>query len=113
MTASPKRRWLRFSLRSLLIVVTIFGVWLGWELQIVRHRKAERARLEKLGAFFTSDRSEEVTGSLDMYGFNPDQLGKISPSRALLGDTGYVHVGGNLFEKRIGTPRGRHSLRQR
>src|SRR5690349_11669634 len=28
-TAKPKRRWFRFSLRTLLIVVTIFGVWLG------------------------------------------------------------------------------------
>src|SRR4249920_2312085 len=39
MTAPPKRRWFRFSLRTMFIVVTIFGVWLGWQLQIVRERK--------------------------------------------------------------------------
>ena len=30
-----KPRWLRFSLRTLFVVVTIFGVWLGWNLKIV------------------------------------------------------------------------------
>jgi hypothetical protein len=37
----PKRRWLRFSVRTLLVAVTIFCVWLGWQVKIVR----ERARL--------------------------------------------------------------------
>jgi hypothetical protein len=31
MTSTPKRRWFRiaFSLRTLFVVVTFFGVWLG------------------------------------------------------------------------------------
>ena len=42
---SPPRRWfprswLRFSLRSMLIAVTIFAVWLGWELSYIRERQA-------------------------------------------------------------------------
>ena len=36
----PKRRWLRFSVRTLLIAVTIFCVWLGWQVSIVREREA-------------------------------------------------------------------------
>src|SRR5436190_13501185 len=33
-----KRRWLRFSLRTFLIVVTAFGGWLGWNFYEVRER---------------------------------------------------------------------------
>ena len=40
MTPAPKRRWFRFSLRTLFVVVTMFGVacWLGWNLRVVRQR---------------------------------------------------------------------------
>ncbi len=41
MTPAPKRRWFRFSLRTLFVVVTVFGVWLGWNL----HQVQERNRL--------------------------------------------------------------------
>lgn len=38
--ALPKRRWLRFSLRTLLVVVTVLGVWMGRQLSWVRERDA-------------------------------------------------------------------------
>lgn len=34
-----KRRWLRYSIRLLLAAVTIFGLWFGWQVQIVRERR--------------------------------------------------------------------------
>jgi hypothetical protein len=40
-TPAPKRRCFRFSLRTLFVVVTVFGVWLGWvtyELNWIRQR---------------------------------------------------------------------------
>lgn len=37
MTAS-KRRWFAYSLRTLFIVVTVFGCWLGYELNWIRQR---------------------------------------------------------------------------
>src|SRR5438876_9938841 len=40
----PRSRWFRFSLRTLFVVVTAFGVWLGWE----RHRVAEREAVAQL-----------------------------------------------------------------
>jgi hypothetical protein len=40
MTA-PKRRWFRYSLRTLFVVVTVFGIWLGWNL----HEVNERSRM--------------------------------------------------------------------
>ena len=33
------RRRLAFSLRTLFVLLTVFGVWLGWQVQIVRERK--------------------------------------------------------------------------
>jgi hypothetical protein len=41
--AEPRRRWFRFSLRLLLIVVTVLAVplgWIGWELRQVRREQA-------------------------------------------------------------------------
>lgn len=38
-TSRPPRRWLRFGLRSLLIIVTLLAVWLGWIAE-----RAERQR---------------------------------------------------------------------
>ena len=35
----PKRRWFRFSLRTLLVTVTLLCVWLGWQARIVQERK--------------------------------------------------------------------------
>ncbi len=40
MTLAPKRRWFRFSLRTLFVVVTVFGIWLGYELNWIRERHA-------------------------------------------------------------------------
>jgi hypothetical protein len=40
----PRRRWFQFTLRTLFVVATAFGVWLGWE----RHRVAEREAVAQL-----------------------------------------------------------------
>ena len=49
----PKRRWFRFSLRTLFVVVTVFCVWLGWlgwQWRIVQERESASYWLrERLG----------------------------------------------------------------
>ena len=40
MTPAPKRRWFRYSLRTLFVVVTLFGCWLGYELNWLRQRRS-------------------------------------------------------------------------
>jgi hypothetical protein len=43
MTAPLKRRWFRFGLRTMFVVVTVLAIplgWLVWQMQIVRERKA-------------------------------------------------------------------------
>ncbi len=59
----PKRRWLRFSLRSFLIFLTILGIWLGWFLyRVERQREAAKwveqnhARVEFEFEFDQNDR---------------------------------------------------------
>ena len=42
--ATPRRRWFRFSLRTLFVVVTVLGCWLGYQLNWIRERHAVLAR---------------------------------------------------------------------
>jgi hypothetical protein len=42
---APKHRWLRFRLRTMFVLVTAVALWLGWELRIVRQRRAAVAEL--------------------------------------------------------------------
>ena len=45
----PKRRWFRFSLRALFVLVTAFCVWLGWEVNSARRQKEAVEAIIKAG----------------------------------------------------------------
>ena len=49
MHLARKRRWLSYSVRTLLLAVTVFCVWLGWQVSIVRDRKAMLQRIDAAG----------------------------------------------------------------
>jgi hypothetical protein len=40
---SPTRRWFRFSLRTLLVAITLFGLWLGYYINWIHQRQQARA----------------------------------------------------------------------
>ena len=47
-TIPTRRRWFQFGLGTMLLLVTIFALplgWLGWQLQIVRSRQAVRKQI--------------------------------------------------------------------
>ena len=49
MTPAPKRRWFAYSLRTLFVVVTVFGCWLGLELKFIHEREACAVRISQAG----------------------------------------------------------------
>ncbi len=64
MTPTPNRRWLRFSLRTLFVVVTVLACWLGWQLFVIRDRQAVKAHIEERGGLVVAD-----NGIVDGYQF--------------------------------------------
>ena len=77
MTA-PNRRWFRFSLRTLFVVVTLLACWLGYEINWIRQRHALLS-LDNSGGF-----------TLTVQGI-PD--GTPAPwSIRLFGETGYGQI---------------------
>ncbi len=50
----PKRRWFSFSLRMLIVVVTVFCVWLGFKVNTARRQRKALAAIHKAhgGVFF-------------------------------------------------------------
>jgi hypothetical protein len=79
---SPKRRWLAYSTRTLLVAVTIFCVWLGWQVSIVRERSYLRSRFEPSVSF----NEKFGTDFLDAFFDLPAQPRRVSWIREVMGD---------------------------
>lgn len=45
-----RRRWFQFGLGTVFVAVTVFAVWLGWELKYIRERKAFLLRVQAQGS---------------------------------------------------------------
>jgi hypothetical protein len=79
MNGKPNRRWLRYSIRTLLIAITILCVWLGWNYRIVEERKAVMKLIESRGGHI-------IAG--DPFSSPPEYPPDVSWIRTLLGDEG-------------------------
>ena len=107
--AATKRRWLRFSLRTMFVAFTVVALWLGWNVYAVRERKAA---LESLGLpyglnYFDMDLEEPARTVLAIYwaseagdaiyGLRYKQIAPTSSSnlpalRQWLGDKPVAHI---------------------
>jgi hypothetical protein len=89
MTA-PRRHWSSFSLRTLFVVVTVFGIvigWLAWNVRIVRSRQLTRTWVIRQGG------AVHFNGLMPFHSWNPPaptraRNADLDPSwvRRLLGD---------------------------
>ena len=82
MTTVSKRRW-SFSLRTLFVVVTVFGCWLGWQVKTVRDRSNARYEIEARGAKIAAG---SVLGGSARVVRAGDPLAKLPWIRRALGD---------------------------
>ena len=76
------------------VVVTIFGVWLGWNLKIVRERKAiitAIAKPDDAATYFVTLEGQESGPSRRPSDGQYDHL-RVSSSRRLLGDQSYIQI---------------------
>ena len=85
---ATRRRWFRFSLRMLLLVVTVLCVWLGFKVNAARRqREAVMAILKAGGTVTFSYQCVPVRGNPDALSLDPNALPN-APAwlRACLGD---------------------------
>ena len=86
---NSKRRWFRYSLRTLFVLVTILCVYLAWQVRIVQQRKQLLAKIEAAsGARFQPFNTIAQLDAIFVLGGPvqfPDQR-RVSFIRRLLGD---------------------------
>ncbi|MEX2027177.1 MAG: hypothetical protein WEH44_07745 [Pirellulaceae bacterium] len=66
----PKRRWLQFSLRTLLLAMLVLGVGLGWFAERVRRQREALSKIIRYGGQVTYDYQLDASGN-----FRRDQFG--------------------------------------
>jgi hypothetical protein len=91
MSARPTSRWFRFSLRTLLILVTALCLWLGWESSVVRARRNLLTQL-RLNPAFTVTTAAEWARRYPT-GFLGQQPKSVSFVRRCLGDEDIQEIG--------------------
>jgi hypothetical protein len=86
----PKRRWLQFSLRTLLLTMLVLGVGLGWFAERVRRQREALSKVIRYGGQVTYDYQLDASGNLrrDQFGNYLHGLQPPGPRwlRALVGD---------------------------
>ena len=97
-SAAPRRRWFRYSLRALFLVVTVLGCWLGWQANIVRQRKAVRDELVAGAGWLVTAIDYAQTPSRPAA---EDACGEIPVWRRWMGDEAIAQIG---FERSVTAP---------
>jgi hypothetical protein len=97
-TAKPKRRWYQFSLRTLLVVMTLASCFLGWltyERNTVRKRAVAIATIQELGGIVKFDRAQPFRPHWlrPLLGDNsPGEVVEVNMQAAKIRDADLAHV---------------------
>ena len=86
-----KRRWLRFSLRSMLLLVVVIAIPIAWKVNRARNQRVVVAELEKLNADLIYDYQIVATNGVRSYDFYAPPPGP-KWLTALLGKEYFVEV---------------------
>src|SRR5689334_3901312 len=65
--SNPRRRWLRFSLRSFMLLVLVVAVSLGWMIHKAREQMIAVAALKEMGCEFAFDNAERWPTVLESF----------------------------------------------
>jgi hypothetical protein len=88
----PKRRWLQFGTRSMLVLTTACGILLGWRVNEVRHQREVLAVVESLGGTvcfdYQCDLDEDDLRVVDP-GREPPRSSRL---RSMVGDEYFRHI---------------------
>lgn len=63
-SAKPRRRWFRYSLRTLFVVMTIAAVWLGLTMKRIRDQERGVARILELDGYVRYDYQVDANGKV-------------------------------------------------
>jgi hypothetical protein len=100
----PNRRWLRFSLRGMLLIVAIFGIWLGVKVNAARRQAAAVAAILKAGGKVTFDYQmvPAKSGKPGQFDFDADAKPPTPPLlRTLFGEDFFRNVVGASLSGKI------------
>ena len=87
MDGKPKRRWLRFSLRTLFVVLTALSIWLGSTVSVVREPKVVLQDMRATPGFDVAP-----AGVTSYVGGSAPRRATISWLRQWLGDEGIESI---------------------
>ena len=96
----PRRRWLRFSLRTFLLVLTALCIWLGVKVNQARRQKAAVEALTRLGDVFYAHQLSRDLEYFDVYDPQKD-LGVPTWLRELAGDDFFQSVAAVDFKAHV------------
>ncbi len=67
MGVAPKRRWFRFSLRTMFVMVTLLAVWLGWQVRWLHRRDKFQSWLKAQEEFAAAHGHEFTTSTAEWF----------------------------------------------
>jgi len=99
-----RRRWFQFSLRSFLIVVTVFAVWLGWKVDRARKQREAVRAIETIRGVVQYDWQDGINSweTSSTVRFVPSNGEPLAPAwlRNVMGEHLFQNVTGVVFRTR-------------